>query len=102
MEKLHFFYKLIPPRPNFHLDMSEKEKSVWKLHADYWKKLVEKGTAIIYGPVFDPKYVYGMAIVEATSEDEAKEIVSNDPAISSGIGTFELNSMFVGMIRLNR
>jgi hypothetical protein len=49
MKKLHFFYKLIPPRPNFHLDMSEKEKSVWILHADYWKELVEKGMAIIYG-----------------------------------------------------
>lgn len=99
MEKKHFLYKMYPPRPSFHLDQNENEAKVMQQHIDYWRELTNKKNAIVYGPVFDPNGIYGMAVIEVTNEEQAGEIVKNDPAILSKICTCELIPMRVGMIR---
>jgi uncharacterized protein YciI len=99
MEKRHFLYKLIAPRPTFHLDMNDAEKEAMGRHMGYWAALTEKRTSVVYGPVFDPNGVYGMAVVELNENEDANDIGSNDPAVSSGICTFELIPMQVGMMR---
>ena len=99
MEKKFFFYKLYPPRPSFHMDMNDEEKTVMQQHMQYWVLLTENRNAIIYGPVFDPQGVFGMAVVEVNSDDQANEIAESDPAVSSKVCTYELIPMQVGMIR---
>ena len=88
----HFFIKLIPPRSLFHMDMSDVERSVMEEHSVYWKNLQEQGVAAIYGPVFDPKGVWGMGVVEAQNEEEARKIISNDPSVKTFM-MFELIPM---------
>jgi uncharacterized protein len=58
--KKHFMLKLIPPRPTFAEDMTNEEWAIMNLHAAYWKDKADRGIAIIYGPVLDPKGVYGL------------------------------------------
>jgi uncharacterized protein YciI len=99
MEKKHFLYKMYPPRSSFHLDQDEDEKKTMKQHMDYWKELTNKKNAIIYGPVFDPNGVYGMAVIEVINEEKAEDIAKGDPAVLSKICTCELIPMQVGMIR---
>jgi uncharacterized protein YciI len=99
MEKKHFLYKLYPPRPTFHLDQNEEETKVMQQHVEYWKELTNKKNAIIYGPVFDSKGVYGMAVIEVNNEEEADGISKTDPAVLSKICTCELIPMHVGMAR---
>ena len=68
-------------------------------HMAYWRELTNKKNAIVYGPVFDPKGVYGMAVIEVNNQEEADEIANNDPAVASKVCSFELIPMQVGMTR---
>ena len=57
-----------------------------KEHPDYLKGSGDKGTGIILGPGLDPDGPWGVAIVEAMSEDEVRSIIANDPAVLSALG----------------
>lgn len=94
----HFMFKLIAPRPTFAMDMKEEEEKLMQQHAIFWGDLLAKGTALIYGPVLDPKGPYGLAIIEADTEEKAKAICANDPTIKAELHTYELHPMhaFVG------
>ena len=94
----HFMFKLIAPRSTFAMDMNEEEKKLMQQHAIFWNDLLAKGTALVYGPVLDPKGTYGLAIIEADNEVDAQAICTNDPTIKAALHTYELYSMhaFVG------
>ena len=51
----YFLCRLNGPHPNFAFDMSEDERALMQTHAGYWHDLVAKGSAVLFGPVFDPK-----------------------------------------------
>ena len=87
----HFVYKLIPPRPTFAADMSEHEAGIMGQHAAYWSEHVAAGRTLLFGPVADPAGVWGLGILEVDGDDEARRLVDADPAITSGLGTYELH-----------
>ena len=91
----HFFYKLIPPRRNFHLNQNAEEQEIMQKHFGYWSELTSTKKALIYGPVFHKDGVFGIAIIASESEEEAKNIANNDPAILSKIHTYELSPMLL-------
>jgi len=63
-------------------------------HAAYWRELANKRTAVIFGPIADPKGAWGLAVVEAQDEAAARGLGANDPTIKAGVGfTFEIYSM---------
>ena len=80
-----FLYKLIPPRPTFVQDMTEAERKAMEEHAIYWKGLIDRGIAIIFGLVLDPKGPWGVAIVEVADEADARVLGTNDPAVKAGL-----------------
>jgi uncharacterized protein len=88
-----FAFKLISPRPTFAHDMTEVERKVMVEHVAYWTSLMEKGIAVVYGPVLDPKGAWGLAVVETSTEAEARAIVSNDPVFKTRLGTIEVHPM---------
>jgi hypothetical protein len=47
---------------------------------------LEKRVAIIFGPVLDPKGVYGLAIIETEDETIAHHSRINDPAVKHDVG----------------
>jgi uncharacterized protein YciI len=89
-QKKYFFLKLIPPRPTFSVDMTEQERNTMKEHGQYWRNLMEQGIAHVFGPVLDPKGVWGLGILEAINEDEIRSFTADDPAIKSGLTTLEI------------
>jgi uncharacterized protein YciI len=96
---MHYFFRLIAPRTTYHLDMSDAERALMTQHIDYWKALTETGTSLLFGPVFDPKGAFGMAVIEVSSEDEAHDLSQKDPVIAAGVCTYELIPMRIGAIR---
>jgi hypothetical protein len=78
--------KLLPPRPTFPADMSEDEAKLMQEHAGYWTRLIERGAAIAFGPVFDPAGVWGLALVDVADEAAAATLTNDDPVIRSGNG----------------
>ena len=89
----HFVYKLIPPRPTFDRDMNESEQAIMGRHVAYWQALVERGTAMIFGPVSDPAGTWGLALVAAEAPEQVTALGEADPAVVSGVARFEVCPM---------
>jgi uncharacterized protein YciI len=88
-----FLYKLIPPRPTFAVDATPAEAAVMARHAGYWQQLTEAGTAVVFGPVADPAGAWGLAVVTAQGEGDVEALGAADPAVTSGLATFEVHPM---------
>ena|SRR5258706_8534768 len=87
----YFMLRLNPPRPTFAQDMTDAERKVMKQHVGYWTNLMNQGKALVFGPVLDPKGVYGLGIIAAESDEELKGIMTNDPA--NGLNKYECYPM---------
>jgi uncharacterized protein len=96
----YFVYKLIPPRPTFGAgDMTEAEAAIMGDHAAYWSQQLADGIAVVFGPVTDPAGNWGLAVVEADTEADARALRDADPAITSGLATVEIFPMPVAVVR---
>ena len=80
MEHKYYFLKLVPCRPTFAQDMTPDERAIMTQHVAYWKKFLDEGKVLVYGPVMDPQAVYGMGIVTTDDEEEVKALIAGDPA----------------------
>jgi len=93
----YFFIKLIPPRPTFHLDMSDRERLIMQEHAVYLKRLQEQGIVPVYGPVLDPQGAWGLGIIAAETEELARSFMDNDPTVKAHLNKYEIAPMNVIM-----
>jgi uncharacterized protein YciI len=94
-----FVFKLIPPRPTFDLDMSEEEAAIMARHATYWTAMMQEHEVLIYGPVRDSGGAWGLGVIASDSESEVRAIAEDDPAITSGMATYEVGTMAVAIVR---
>ncbi|RWA69424.1 MAG: ATPase [Mesorhizobium sp.] len=81
-----FHCRLIPPRPDFAFTMSEEERALMNAHADYLRGRLRDGTMMLAGPVADPAGPWGLLILRAGSEAEARAVTDGDPVARSGRG----------------
>jgi uncharacterized protein len=88
----HFLYKFVP-RPDFRTTMTEAELAIMREHVAYWQTLADKGIAVAFGPVADPAGDWGVAIVEADSEEEVQAIRAADPVVTSSLGPVDVYPM---------
>ena len=88
---MYFFVSTQNPRPTFHLDMTPDERAVMGKHVAYWSEKAEKGIAIVFGPVMDPKGVYGMGVYQVQDEAEMRALIDMDPA--KGLLQYDIQPM---------
>lgn len=88
MEKQYFALYLLPSRPDFAQTMTDEERSIMMLHVGYWTELMEKGKVVVFGPVMDPKSVYGLGVIAAENEQEVADFIANDPATKINTYTY--------------
>ena len=69
--------------------MTEAERKAMGEHAIYWKDLTDRGIAVVFGLVLDPKGPLGVAIVDVADEPDACVLGINDPAVKVGL-TFDV------------
>jgi len=81
-----FVFKLIPPRDNFAIDMSEAERATMTEHVDYWRALMAEGRVVAFGPVADTAGPYGIGIILADDLPAAHALCAADPAVRSSHG----------------
>ena len=65
--------------------MTEEERKVMMAHVAYWKARLDEGKVLVFGPVLDPKEIFGIAIVEVSTEAEMRILIANDPAVKAGV-----------------
>jgi len=90
--------RIIPPRPTFDKDASAAEQALMDEHFAYWKDLNAKGVCLFGGPVLDPKGVFGILVVRAASEDEARALGNGDPSVKAGLNNIEVAEMRVAFV----
>jgi uncharacterized protein len=96
MSKQHFYVKLIPPRPTFTVDMTSDERAIMQRHVDYTTGLFAEGKVLIFGPVLDASYPFGMAVFEVENESEVVQLLNGDPSVACGLNQFTVIPMRVG------
>jgi uncharacterized protein YciI len=68
-------------------------------HIAYWTRLLERRVAVAFGPVADPAGGWGAGITEAESEQAARDLHIDDPAVATGLCTFEVYPMPGAIVR---
>jgi len=91
VNKKFFALRLNPSRADFIQTMTEEEKSIMQQHGAYWRRFMNQGKVIVFGPVLDPKAVYGLGILAVEDEQEVKDFIAGDPA--NKINSYEYYSM---------
>jgi uncharacterized protein YciI len=80
MEKQFYAVYLNPSRPDFAMTMTDSERAIMGQHVAYWTEKMKQGKVYAFGPVIDPKGIYGLGVVAVDNEQELKDIIANDPA----------------------
>ncbi len=60
-------------------------------HVAYWSEKAAQGIAIVFGPVMDPKGVYGIGVYQVQDEAEMRNLIERDPA--NGLLKYEVLPM---------
>lgn len=60
-------------------------------HVAYWSEKAAQGIAIVFGPVMDPKGVYGIGVYQVQDESEMRRLLDQDPA--NGLLQYEVLPM---------
>ena len=81
-----FVFRLVPPRDDFALTMSEDERATMMAHVAYWSTLAKEGRALAFGPVDDRRGSYGIGVILADGQAEAEALRDADPAMLSPHG----------------
>jgi hypothetical protein len=85
-EPRYFMCRLIGPRPTFPADMTPDEGALMQQHATYWRAKMREGVAVVFGPVLDPRGVWGLGVLRVGDEAEVRAFEAGDPVIAAGRG----------------
>ncbi|MBI3304270.1 MAG: hypothetical protein HYZ72_19570 [Deltaproteobacteria bacterium] len=91
-EATQYLYKIQPTR----LEMLTKgptseEAAVVSQHFAYLKGLTEQGVVVLAGRTLNTdESTFGIVIFNASSEESARSIMNNDPAVKNGVMRAEL------------
>ena len=66
--------------------LTPEDEQVNSEHSDYLSKLADQGVMILYGRTQTAdEDTFGLVIFRAESEESAREIMENDPAVKKGV-----------------
>lgn len=97
MNTTEFLYQIKPIRKNFMENQTQQEKNALEAHFFYLQNLLQEGKLVLAGPCLDASF--GVVILQNVDEDEAQEIMNNDPAIINEIMTGELYPFRVSLLK---
>ncbi len=92
-----FIYLIHPFRHEFFDAPTQAEDAAMKAHYQYLKQGVESGIVILAGPCLDD--TFGVVILKADSEAEAREFMLNDPSVITNVMMAEMHPMRISMIK---
>ncbi len=84
-----YLYRLRAHRPDFATTMTDDEMATMFAHVEYWRGPLADGRVLLYSPVADPDGSWGLAIVQAESEEELEQLRAHDPAHLADVGTID-------------
>jgi uncharacterized protein YciI len=94
-----FVFRLKASRPTFALDQTDDERKIMAAHAAHWRRFIDSGQMVFFGPVLDSTGSWGLGVIEADDEDELRAFADADPVVTSGTATIEIGKMLAGFVR---
>lgn len=87
-----YLYKIQPTRLGMLTEgPTPQEAEIISNHFDYLKALVDQGVGIFVGRTLTTdERTFGLTVFEADSEEAARKIMNNDPAVMAGVMRAEL------------
>lgn len=86
MTQTQYFFTIIKPyRRDFIINPKEEEDLIMSDHFQYLKFLLEQKKLYLAGPTLIPEDPFGVIIIEAQTEEEARNLIKNDPSVKAGI-----------------
>lgn len=92
-------FRLIAPRPDFALTLTDDERNLMRRHAAHWQPYIESGAMVVFGPVLSDRGSWGLAVVESDDEDALRAHAVADPVVAAGLVTMEVGRMLGGFVR---
>ena len=86
-EAKHYLYKIQPKRSNMLAEgLTSHESETMAKHFAYLQQLTQQGILILAGRTLNnDEDAFGIAIIKVHSEEEARGLMENDPAVSHGV-----------------
>jgi uncharacterized protein YciI len=95
-----YFIRLLGTRSDWPKNMTDEEEKIMDRHFKYLTDLVAQKKVLMAGPCFNP--VFGLIILQVESEEEAMELMKNEPTVVNGLHTYEMNPMRVALMAENK
>jgi len=95
-----FLYKIQPVRPEMlSVGQTAEEEHIISEHFTYLKGLTEAGVVLLAGRTLNTDYsCFGIVILSASSEQEARQIMLNDPAVQQRVMRAELYPYSIALV----
>jgi uncharacterized protein YciI len=93
----HYVLMYHPKKDDFDNTATEEEIASTDRHFEYLKEKTTEGKVVLAGRTIAPRF--GIAVVDAESENEAKQIMTNDPVIKEGVFNGELLPFRLALLR---
>lgn len=99
-EMKQFLYRIQPTRLAMLTDgQTEDEAQVVEAHFEYLSALTNKGIVLLAGRTLnDDADTFGIVIFQTQTEDEAQQIMGQDPAVVHGVMSAKLFPYRIGLI----
>lgn len=69
------------------------------VHGQYWRQKMVEGKIVVFGPVLDPKGVWGLGVLRVKDEAEAAALQNQDPVILAQRGfSYETLPMMTAVV----
>lgn len=95
-----YLYRIQPVRPAMLTDSpTPEEQSATSDHFNYLKDLMAKGVVILAGRTLNTDYSsFGIVIFNAESDEQAREIACNDPAVQRRVMRAEVYPYRIALV----
>ena len=87
------------PGPAWKSGVAAFEQPGLQLHAAHYAQLLKQGKLVMGGPFLDARSGGIMIAHPAVSEEELSAFAADDPAVKSGLLTFEVRPWLAGLHR---
>ena len=92
-----YIYLISPLRAGFYQYPTPQEEVVMEAHFEYLRQATSQGKVLLAGPCLDE--TFGIVVLRAGSEAEARAFMSNDPSVKDEVMKAELHPMKVSLMR---
>ncbi|MHA1125058.1 MAG: YciI family protein [Candidatus Heimdallarchaeota archaeon] len=90
----HYIAIIKPIREDFLINSTEEDEKIMGEHFEYLKKLLASGELVLAGPALNEVKPFGLVILKCNSLEKAKDIMTNDPSVKSGMQNLKLVEPF--------